>query len=80
MVNCVCYRCKRPMDCMGEALCDLCEYDKEQTTEANENKEFTWLSQCCDAPIHAPFEVSKVTFSGFCSQCRDNTVFYKSFY
>jgi hypothetical protein len=80
MANCVCYMCKRPMDCTGEALCDLCEYDKEQTTETNENKEFTWLSQCCDAPIHAPFEVSEVTFSGFCSQCRDNTVFYKSFY
>ena len=80
MANCVCYMCKRPMDCTGETLCDLCEYDKEQTTETNENKDFVWLSQCCDANIYGEFTVSKVTFSGFCGQCLDNTVFYKSFY
>ena len=80
MANCVCYLCKRPMDCTGETLCDLCEYDKEQITIANENKDFVWLSQCCDANIYGEFEVSDNTFSGFCGQCLDNTVFYKAFF
>ena len=80
MANCVCYMCKRPMDCTGETLCDLCEYDKEQITIANENKDYVWLSQCCDANIYGEFEVSKVAFSGFCGQCLDNSVFYKDFF
>lgn len=30
MAACVCYRCKRVMDCSGEQYCDLCQYDLEQ--------------------------------------------------
>ena len=83
MANCVCYMCKRPMDCTGEDLCDLCEYDKECITKANENKDFVWLSQCCDAYIYGeffvPFDNADEELSGFCGSCLDNCVFYKVF-
>ncbi len=29
MANCICFRCKRPMDCTGERYCELCEADAE---------------------------------------------------
>jgi hypothetical protein len=82
MANCVCFNCKRPMDCTGETLCDLCEYDKERVAEANENKEFVWLSQCCDAHIYGEFftPYPEDELSGFCGQCLDITVFYKVFF
>ena len=84
MANCICFNCKRPMDCTGETLCDLCEYDKEQVTEANANKDFVWLSQCCDSYIHGeffvPYQEADEELSGFCGSCLDNTVFYKAFF
>ena len=80
MANCICYNCKRPMDCTGEDLCDVCEVDREQILAGFENANYIWLSQCCDANIYGTFEVTDDTFSGFCVQCLDNTVFYKAFY
>ena len=29
MANCICFKCKRPMDCTGERYCELCEADAE---------------------------------------------------
>ena len=80
MANCICYNCKRPMDCTGEDLCDVCEVDREQILAGFENDNYIWLSLCCDANIYGTFEVTDDTFSGFCGQCLDNTVFYKAFY
>ena len=84
MANCVCYMCKRPMDCTGDALCELCEYDKEQITIANENKDFVWLSQCCDAygygTFFTPYGEADEELAGFCGSCLDDSMFYKAFY
>ena len=84
MANCVCYMCKRPMDCTGDSLCELCEYDKEQITIANENKDFVWLSQCCDAYVYGTFFVphgeADEELAGFCGSCLDDSMFYKAFY
>ena len=84
MANCVCYMCKRPMDCTGDSLCELCEYDKEQITIANDNKQFVWLSQCCDAHKYGewfrPYDDTDSERSGWCGSCLDDSMFYKAFY
>jgi hypothetical protein len=76
MANCVCWICKRPMDCTGEVMCDLCEIDSLSTV---------WLSDCCDHEvatelyeIRVPDVVTKSDRSaGFCGKCLEFTLFSK---
>jgi hypothetical protein len=80
MANCVCYLCKRPMDCTGEDLCDLCEYDRdEQLVELN-TENVIWLSTCCNANVSGTFSEGKrnpTTLLGFCGQCGQLVPFYR---
>lgn len=80
MANCVCYQCKRPMDCTGEDLCDLCEYDREQLTASTElagakPADFEWLSDCCASTYILELDESEYGTTGFCLHCGDSTAF-----
>ena len=69
MANCVCWVCKRPMDCTGETLCDLSEIDSLSGV---------WLSDCCDSPVDGELRVvNSEAKSGWCGKCYDYTLFSK---
>ena len=76
MANCVCYQCKRPMDCTGEDLCDLCEYDREQLMASTELVDFGWLSECCDATHILELFESPFGATGYCQRCGDTASFH----
>ena len=63
------------MDCTGEDLCDLCEYDREQILARFENAEFEWLSDCCDSTYLLELDESIHGTTGFCQHCGDNASF-----
>lgn len=78
MANCVCYNCKRVMDCTGEDLCDLCEADREQILASFENAELIWLSDCCYAGHVLELDIDeRFGTTGFCARCGDTASFHK---
>ena len=78
MANCVCYNCKRVMDCTGEDLCDLCESDREQIVAGFENAEWVWLSDCCYTDYVLDLSIDeRLGTTGFCAKCGDNVSFHK---
>jgi hypothetical protein len=70
MANCVCYNCKRPMDCTGEDLCDICEIDRDTIQTGR------LLSDCCDAPTFYGLDVD-IYDTARCSWCERMAHFYR---
>ena len=78
MANCICFNCKRPMDCTGEDLCDLCEYDREQVLASFEHAKFEWLSDCCYSTYVLDLSIDeRYGTTGFCQHCGDATSFHR---
>jgi hypothetical protein len=78
MANCICFNCKRPMDCTGEDLCDLCEYDREQILASFENATFEWLSDCCFSTYVLDLSIDeRYGTTGFCQHCGDTASFHR---
>jgi hypothetical protein len=78
MANCICYNCKRPMDCTGEDLCDVCEVDRDQIISLFENAYDIWVSDCCYAEHVLELDIDeRLGTTGFCSKCGDNVSFHK---
>lgn len=78
MANCICYNCKRVMDCTGEDLCDLCEFDREQIEAGFANAEWMWLSDCCYVEHVLELDVDeRLGTTVFCGKCGDTASFHK---